>query len=512
MIASACGPPGVDVRAERPEGFALVTQVADTADNSGDGVSLTTDAAGNPHLAYLSFLPKAIEGEPAPAVDVLGVHVPAVKHAHFVGGSWTRSVVRDTPLEGEEVDNPQPELTPDDDTAIVLDAEGVHHVVFTASGKLFYSNNAEGAFSEPQQVSGGPATAPTIAAAEDGTLWVAFYEDVEGAEGPGSLVRAATLAGKEPAWVVETAAEAAPDDPRGTGIGVHDDQPTIAYGSEGTVFVARRSAAGAWQSEVALTGRSGRGVSLDIDPDGNPHLALYADDEVVHTHSIGGARWEVSTVGEASGPDPESSTSIALDEGGIHHIAWSDPDGVRYANNGEGEFAEEEIPGSAGGVQPAMGAGAEGIAAIGWYQPKEELLKVSIRSEEEPLLAIPGESPIVGPGETPGAECEPDGTELSIVAPPSAFVEGFATDCLAAPAGEAFTIDFDNQDEGQMHNVAIYSADPIGDPAAQEFFSGEIFIGPDVRLYEPDPIEEGGTYFFRCDVHGSTMTGAFVVA
>ena len=35
--------------------------------------------------------------------------------------------------------------------------------------------------------------------------------------------------------------------------------------------------------------------------------------------------------------------------------------------------------------------------------------------------------------------------------------------------------------------------------------------GPDVITYRVDALE-AGTYFFRCDVHPTTMTGTFVVA
>ena len=33
----------------------------------------------------------------------------------------------------------------------------------------------------------------------------------------------------------------------------------------------------------------------------------------------------------------------------------------------------------------------------------------------------------------------------------------FDASCLAAPANEAFTIDFDNMDAGVPHNISIYT-------------------------------------------------------
>lgn len=100
------------------------------------------------------------------------------------------------------------------------------------------------------------------------------------------------------------------------------------------------------------------------------------------------------------------------------------------------------------------------------------------------------------------ASCSPPGTELTVVA-----VElEFDTDCLAAPADTAFTIEFDNQDTDQ-HNVSIYT----DSSAAEALFTGEIFGGPETKTYEV-PAIDAGDYFFRCDVHPADMTGTFVVA
>lgn len=123
----------------------------------------------------------------------------------------------------------------------------------------------------------------------------------------------------------------------------------------------------------------------------------------------------------------------------------------------------------------------------------------------------PGDEEQVQPGATDGGDggpppCEPDGTELKIIAPMGAFEDGFAKDCLAAPAGEAFTIEFINKDENVDHNVAIYRTDA----GLEEFFVGETFPGVDTATYEAGAIEETGEFFFRCDVHPSTMTGTFV--
>lgn len=121
----------------------------------------------------------------------------------------------------------------------------------------------------------------------------------------------------------------------------------------------------------------------------------------------------------------------------------------------------------------------------------------------------PGEGGEHGP--IPGGTCEPSGTKLTIVAPPGALTGGFDKKCLAVPAAKPFTIEFDNEDQGLIHNVNIYT-----DPSASESLlhppSEGAITGPDEITYEGEPIDEPGRYFFRCDFHPTVMIGAFVVA
>lgn len=126
--------------------------------------------------------------------------------------------------------------------------------------------------------------------------------------------------------------------------------------------------------------------------------------------------------------------------------------------------------------------------------------------------AAPGTGPDASPGGTtsPGpaagggvaGSCEPSAVELEVVAKDVAF----DSDCLASPASKAFTIAFDNRDPGVPHNVAIYTDSTASTP----LFVGDTFSGPDVVTYAVHALD-GGTYFFRCDVHPAQMTGTFVV-
>jgi nitrite reductase (NO-forming) len=115
----------------------------------------------------------------------------------------------------------------------------------------------------------------------------------------------------------------------------------------------------------------------------------------------------------------------------------------------------------------------------------------------------PSPEPTIVPSAEPAGACAPAGDTVEVAAMDSVF----DADCLAAPAGKPFEIVFDNMDAGIPHNVAIYTDESAETP----LFVGETFNGPDVVTYEV-PALEAGSYFFRCDVHPTTMTGTFEVA
>ena len=491
LVAAACGRPDIVVRSEEPDGPSWFSLVVDSTGDAGAGLSLATDAEGNPHLAYLAF-EEEVEGE-APAPDPLAPALPAVMHAHLMQDAWTRGPV----AEEQDVDA-------ESETAVAVDADGVHHVAWTAGGQILYSSNAGGEFAEePGIVADVQAVGLSIAADESGTPMIAFQTALDEAEGPASLIRLATPEG-EGAWTVETVAEAsAPEEPPGTAVIVTADGPVVAFGSDGETLVAEQQGA-RWVSETADPD-GGVGVSGAPDADGNPHLAyLTAAGDVKHAHAVGTEPWEVSDVGSGA---TGSSASIAVDAEGVHHVAWQASDGLAYAGNAGGEFAEEELPAStAEGVRPRVGAGAAGTVYVAFRDEGDTEVQMAVRSDDAPLLAVPAPAETGdggGPAPTGPPPCLPDGTELSITAQNLQF----DTECLAAPVAEPFTIEFTNQDE-VAHNVSIFT----DQSATQALFQEPAFPGPETVVYEPDPIEEEGNFFFRCDVHPTTMTGTFVVA
>ena len=100
-----------------------------------------------------------------------------------------------------------------------------------------------------------------------------------------------------------------------------------------------------------------------------------------------------------------------------------------------------------------------------------------------------------------GAEEEAGGGEKPVVALAAANI-AFEPTSLTVPAGQAFTLRFNNKDAGTQHNVEIFEKkDFSGTP----LFAGDLVTGVRSVNYAVAPLG-AGPYFFRCIVH-PTMTG-----
>jgi cytochrome c oxidase subunit 2 len=117
----------------------------------------------------------------------------------------------------------------------------------------------------------------------------------------------------------------------------------------------------------------------------------------------------------------------------------------------------------------------------------------------------PAPSGSAGASGAPSASGAPGGggaaETLKITAKDIAFQES----ALSVKAGAPFKIDFDNEDSGVPHNVAIHQGSPTG----TEVFKGAIFPGVATQTYDVTPLD-AGTYAFVCSVH-PTMTGTLTV-
>jgi len=102
-------------------------------------------------------------------------------------------------------------------------------------------------------------------------------------------------------------------------------------------------------------------------------------------------------------------------------------------------------------------------------------------------------------GQTPAPSVPSGGTVLKIAADNIAF----DVKELTAPAGQPFTIVFNNQ-EAVSHNVAIYKG-------TEPIFNGAFITGPATITYVVDALP-AGEYIFTCDVHPiAAMTGTLTV-
>ena len=102
-----------------------------------------------------------------------------------------------------------------------------------------------------------------------------------------------------------------------------------------------------------------------------------------------------------------------------------------------------------------------------------------------------------------GTEEEPGGGGEKPVVTLAAANIAFEPTSLTVPAGEAFTLQFHNEDANTQHNVQIFDDPEFG---GTPLFSGALVTGVRQTDYDVDPLE-AGPYFFRCEVHPTTMTG-----
>lgn len=511
----------------------FVRETVDFLDNVGLGASITLDPDGNPHLSYVGVPQELASGQLPVARPPSAPALPAIMSALRLEGSWRRGFVVETDISGLE-----PEVLPVDetDTTDNLIVEDTVHVAWTQEDGVYYSAAPAGTndYAVPsQKVFDGSAAGPSVTLDADGTPLVAFYA----LDGEEVVVMAATAPppqedggagegegeGEEPApqpeWSLEEiAAIGACDDCPGlrTAAVTGPDGPVVAFtsGGDGPVMATRPDVAGTepWTTTPIDETPGGFGLALAV-ADGVV-LATYLTEggEVRLARIEGSTVGDPETVGSFQGQDPaeELAGGTAVAGGGeAVFVAWHDPEAeeVRLAQSeGGADFEDVDTPGTIGGSHPALAVSDEGKAYLAWYDAPDQDLAVGIFPEEFGLLANP--APVEGGGgpAPPVATCEPDGTELQIAAQGILFDK----DCLAAPADEAFTIDFENL-EAIPHNVSIVQSLDIAEtPIGEGLFVGEALEQPDTVVYEVDPLE-AGDYFFRCDFHPATMVGNFFV-
>jgi len=516
VAAAACAPvaepPNIPVRRQGQ----LLVQVVDQLYDAGRGASVALHKDGTPAVSYLLYKPVLKPGDIPPPVVPGEPQPPAVIFATLAEGVWNRTSVTpqiNNPAEGDapELANDEGQALPGTQTAIAVDGQDKHHLAWsTPKGGVFYASDAADSFGEPDQITGSPAFGVSIALGAAGTPWVSFYSG-------GSLrVAQRTAPGKWTIEEVQRNAGPASDPARVTAIRVTSGgEPVVAFGDQGRTVVARRSG-GAWNIEQ-VPGEGGYGISLALDANGVPHVASYdVNGNVRLARSSGGGSWESADVAPtAAGPDgksdPRWSTGIGVDGEDTTFLTWSDTKAnqIMLADNRGGTVTSRPVAGSTNGTNPSLALSADGQSqALAWFDDANANLEVAQTASGGLVLAHPTAPAATPTGKNqPTAQpaCEPDGTTLQI----SAQNLTFDKNCLAAPAGEAFTIEFTNQ-EAVPHNVEIFTDSSATTRLGGATGPGDIVTGPATVTYQVDPLEPG-TYYFHCDIHPTTMNGAFVV-
>lgn len=122
--------------------------------------------------------------------------------------------------------------------------------------------------------------------------------------------------------------------------------------------------------------------------------------------------------------------------------------------------------------------------------------------------STPTPTPPVTPSPTQSPSPSPTTTPTSVTINLIAENIAFNLSAISVPAGATVTINFDNRDSGIPHNFAVYNDSSAAPPA---IFQGQIITGPATITYTFKAPSRPGTYFFRCDVHPTIMTGSFIV-
>ncbi len=540
-------------------GISFIPQVVDFVDNAGLGNEVTVDKDNVPYVSYFVFPAVVGPGEipvtrPIGAPYITTAAVPAagttpakpgndgaaVALASLAdNGIWTRGAaaqVRDTPggvtipygpATEESLIGANAKNTNGTDTAI--DASGGKHVVWTGKDGVYYAFGATASSFAVERVYdfgntlrlAGPIGRPSVAADDTGAPWVAYAVVNQKLE-----IRVANKTGDN--WTTSTVDALnlcnGCSQPGPTRIGVTSAGPVVAYADPGAqkVMLARLKN-GAWVSETVATGVSGQGLNLAVGKDDAIYLSFYDGKDAVDVAASGASGWTTSKVADAAPavPDPATAdstngnfsetTGVAVDDNGKLYVTFYDgaSGGVALWSGDGATFSAVTTSDTNAGAYPSVAVTPDGSRVfITWYGQENEDLRMGIEGDVGDL-AVAAPSPAATGAPAPATSgCGDDGKiALDIVA------QGiqYDTACLVAPAGQDFQINFDNMDAGTPHNVAIAT-----DPAYADFiFTGDLVTGPKTATYDvtkdSGPLD-AGTYFFRCDVHPTTMTGTLEVA
>ena len=515
VFAAACAEAPVEPTFGSGESF--VAQVVDPLNDAGRYPSVAV-VDGRPVVAYFSFAEEVEEGS-FPQTRPIGLpSIPGVMLATVQDGIWTRGAIA---IE-EQINNVQvafnpafagsvAKLTPDSVTGLQLVAAsdgGLHAVWGSADGVFYATGSADPASTTPwivEKVTSTPGIGPSLAVDEGGVPWIAYYTSTSAI----ASVEVATPGGDE--WTIETADSAPGCAGCRTAIAVDGDgDPVVGYG-DGPHVTAAVGGDG-WTTTTIERRGAGLGLAAARAADGSIVFAYETATQVHAARGDGGSAWQVAEVAElrrgAGGP---GTTSVAVDDAGTTTVAWYDPtaDAVSAAMSSDFQtFAPIDLGLTDGARDPAVATTADGASRyVVWYDSgPQDLVLAAYGDAGDLAIGVPSPTPtdLVQPSTAPTQECTPvvDG-KVTVVAEGLAFTDG---NCIQAPAGEPFTIVFDNRDSDTQHNVQVFGG---SEASGDTLFSGELITGPAQTEYEI-PALDAGEYAYNCLVH-PTMIGKIVV-
>jgi plastocyanin len=483
----------------------------DFVDDVGLSPSLAVDKEGEPHLSYLGFThvltKKENEQGVVPAArPVTAPRLPAVLVADQIKGLWNRTAAVES---SDQANGPKVKIDRSDQTATAVDPNGVQHVVWTQTDGLYYSNDASGTFpDQPTKITGGSVTGPSIAVDSKGAPSVSFYS--------GNSLQFASLRGTK--WSTRKVASVRSCGrcpPSRTALDVTSDSPVIAYTDAGGRSPMLATSSGkAWSTEPINAGGGGFSISMAADSNGTLRVAYFQTDGRVGLSTRSGGRWRTESPGGISvsnfASDLGGGTAIAVDTKGRVYVAWGDPKaGIRLAQASAGGFKNIRTEETSGGAFPTMAATTKGQIELAWFQSHDQDLWLGTYPQNSVgQFAVPSPTPTFGQASAPAAQACAK-TDVDIDAPPGAATSGFSTTKVSAPGSKPFVICFDNADSTQ-HNVAIFKSEQEAAGGGAALFAGEVVQGPTRIEYKVDSLQTG-SYFFRCDVHPTIMTGTLSV-
>jgi plastocyanin len=540
IITAACSdiPEGEVVTGTGPR---FVVAVADAVDDVGLGNAVSVDPDGNPVYSYLIF-PAELGPNEIPAARPIGApYIQTASTAEVPGdfgaavgvgsvsadGIFTRGAaaqVRDTP---SGITVPYGPATVDalvgadagsmNGTDIAVDEGGGKHVVWAGNDGIYYAGGTDSFSAEllfdygiPLRKA-GPIGRPGVTIDADGAPWVAYTVNALG-----ERVEVAINDGER--WRTEVVAELAQcagcPQPKRTEIGVTSAGPVVAYidTASGEAMAAVRGGNGNWTSSPIAPGVEADGLGMTVDAEGTGYISFYDLEGSAMLAVQDGDSWTVNEVAAADlAADADGTanlaptTGVAVDERGAIYVTFMNAGTIGLVSSPDGgSFAPVETN-VLGGSFPAVAVTPDGARVyVTWYDDEGHLLKLGIQGDlEDVQVAVPSPTSEPAPPTTGGDECGTDANPILDLVTSGGIV--FDSNCLVAPAGDPFTITYDNEAAGIPHNVNVFT-----EQGGDSLGATELTPGPDTQELDLEPLDEG-SYYFQCDAHPTQMFGTLAV-